>query len=239
MTTALTVLTKPKDDARRYEVFWSTGRQMHGLVTVQIACQTEADDVAAELSAIQHLLEQRSVCGHDRAGRSLGLTCSFGAIRKLAAGRSDKRTLVPFALFLRTRFADASIQVSKDESFIRVDRATKFSEELIVTSPLLSSITLPDGLQAGLTQHALNAYMARFQTPTASDAWRSLRAAVQDPLTRPDPASASEINEFGRRVRAYATPHGLRFVVVEADHAARIVTCYYSRAAARRVQAMG
>jgi len=238
MTTALTVLTKPKDGARLFDVVWSTGRQMHGLVTVDMRCDTEANDVAAELSAMQYLLEERAVCGHDRAGKSLQLTCSFGAVRKLVAGRSTKPSLIPFALFLRTRFADASIVVSKDEQFIRLDRATKYADRLTVTSPLLSAFILSDGLRVGLTQHALNAYMARYQNAVPSDAWRALRAAAQDRSTRLERATPAEVSRYGKGVRAYASPHGLRLIVVEGVPAPRIVTCYYSRSAARRVMEM-
>jgi len=234
MTTSLTVFTKLGDRPDQFKVFWACGRNTQGVVNVTMACTTEKNEVAAELSALQYLLEVREVCGADRAGNSLAIVCSSGAIRKLAAGKSDKQSLVPFALFLRTRFADAEIAVSKDDRFIAPVKANNHSHDLLVEQPTLSTMEFPDGLRVGITHHALSAYMIRYQVPLAANAWRSLRAAVSHPRTRLQVTTSEEISRHGKTVCAYVTPDGLRLIVVHEKGGPRLLTCYYSRFIARQ-----
>lgn len=229
MTTSITVLTKATADPKVFDVFWSCGRRAQGLVKTQVNCCDAGVDVAAELSALQYLLEDREVCGKDRAGNSLHITCSFGAIRKLARGKSDKAALAPFALFLRTRFADAEIVTAKDDGFISPGKAQQHVHRLDVDTPRLSCVTLSDGLRVGVTHHAMAGYMTRYQNPVAANAWRALRAAMSERgLRRQDP-TADEAQP-GKAIRVYVTREGMRLIVaVDKSGDCRLLTCYYSR----------
>jgi hypothetical protein len=233
MTTSLTVLAKPTPKPNTFDVFWACGRNTQGVVTVAIGCVTESDQVAAELSVLQYLLEVREVCGQDRTGNSLLITCSLGAIKKLARGQSDKTSLVPFALFLRTRFFDAEVAVSKDEGFIAYAKANNHPEQLVVDSPRLSKIQLADGLAVGITHHALVAYMTRYQNPLAANAWRALRAAMSHPGLRLQRSTQEETNQYGKSIRVFDNPEGLRLVIAMEHDGAKLLTCYYVRSAAR------
>ncbi len=233
MTATLMVLTKLTDSADTFETYWSCGRHTQGVVKVTVHCETESKEVAAELSALQYLLEEREVCGTDRAGNSMQITCSFGAVRKLASGKSDKASLAPFALFLRTRFADAQIAVSKDSGFIH-SKAKGHAERLIIDAPRLSTVSLPDGLAVGVTHHALVAYMTRYQNPVAANAWRALRAAMANPGVGLRQSTLQEESHLGRIIRVYENPDGLRLIVAIDKGVAKLVTCYYCRAATRQ-----
>ncbi len=228
MSSSLTVLTKKTEAPEIFKVYWACGKNTQGIVTVTVTCTTQSNEVVAELCALQHLLEIRDVCGKDRAGNALTIICSAGAIRKLAQGKSDKESLAPFALFLRTRFADASISASKDEAFISLPKANNHVDELIIDRPMLSAVEFPDGLKVGVTHHALSAYMVRYQVTLAANAWRALRAAVSHPQTRLQQVTAEENNEHGKTVRAYVTAEGLRLIVAEDPVGPRLLTCYYA-----------
>lgn len=232
MSSILTVLTKPAPTAGTFDIYWACGRHVQGVVTVTVACKIESPAVAAELVALKHLLEEREVCGTDRTGKSLRLVCSFGAVRKLARGESDHATLAPFALFLRTRFADAEVTTSKDEAFISHTKAHNHVARLVVDAPTASVLAMSDGLRVGVTRHALDAYRVRYQNLVASSAWRALRAAMANPGTRLQHCTPEEASRHGKTIRAYTTPDGLRLIVVVDGSGARLLTCYYSDSAA-------
>lgn len=234
MSTRLTVLTKATDCPEVFDVYWACGPRTQGLVKVTMACETGSAQIAAELSAVQFLLESLEVCGRDRAGNSLQITVSFGSIKKLAVGKSDREELALFALFLRTRFADAVIEVSKDETFISKAIAHNHVSRVTVDQPQLSTMKFPDGLIVGITHHALAAYQVRYQVPLAANAWRALRAAISHPRTHLQEVTPEELSRHGKTVTAYVTSEGLRLIVVHEDTGARLMTCYYSHQAARR-----
>ncbi len=234
MTTNLTVLTKATDSPDVFHVYWASGPRKQGLVKVTMACTTESNQIAAELSAVQFLLETEGVCGKDRAGNSLTLTVSFGSIRKLSQGKAEKESLVPYALFLRTRFADAVVEVSKDEGFISKQIAHNHVTQIAVDQPRLSTVKFPDGLVVGITHHALSAYQVRYQVPLAANAWRALRAAISHPRTRLQEVTPEELSRHGKTVNAYVTSEGLRLIVVFEESDARLLTCYYSHHLARQ-----
>lgn len=237
MTTTLIVLTKPGPEKDQFSVYWSCGKNTQGIVNVTLTCATQSNDIAAELSAIQYLLETMEVCGKDRAGNSLLITCSFGTIKKLALGKSDKESLIPFAMFLRSRFVDAEIEVSKDDQFISLIKARNRQQSISIDQPLLSALKFPDGLTVGVTNHALTAYMIRYQVPVAANAWRALRAAIRHPLTRLQSTTPEEVSRHGKEVLAYVTTDGLRLIVVREPAGQKLLTCYYSRALARAAYA--
>lgn len=232
MTTSLTVLTKPTEQSGVFDVYWACGIRTQGVVSVTLACKPEGPDVVAELSALRYLLEDREVCGQDRTGNSMRIVCSLGAVKKLARGKSDKASLAPFALFLRTRFADAEIAVSKADDFISYPKAHNHRDSVTVDGPVPSRLMLPDGLQVGITQHALEAYMVRYQNLVAANAWRALRAAMAQPDTKLQHATADEDSLHGKTIRAYVTSGGMRLIVAMEAGEARLLTCYYSHSAA-------
>lgn len=228
MSTHVTIFTRPLEEPGVFKVLWACGLKTQGTVIVTLQDEVKGKDVAAELSALQYILETLEVCGKGRAGNAMTITTSFGSIRKLAKGTSDHEELAPYALFLRTRFADAQIQTSKDDSFILSNKSTSNTRRITVESPMLSSITFPDGLEAGITHHALTQYMIRYQVPVAANAWRALRAAIQSPTTRLQGSTTEEQSRHGKEVLAYATPEGLRMIVAKEATGAKILTCYYS-----------
>lgn len=227
MSQALTVLTKNTEDPSVFRVYWASGLHTQGVVTVSVSEKFEDKDLVAELFTVQHLLEVEEVCSKDRTGNSLTITCSLGAVRKLAAGRSAKEHLAPFALFLRTRFVDAQIVISKAETFISYPAAHSNPTSLSVTCPRPSSIALPTGELVGVTAHALEQFRIRFSFQRSCDAWRELRSCAAHSATLAAKSTQQERLEFGHAVRAYDCFNGARLIVVHDGVFPMIVTAYW------------
>ncbi len=167
-------------------VYWTNSSiRLGGLLKVRIAAQIDDAHIAAELAAIQHLLEDKKVAGHGVIGNAnTQLIVSLGAIRKLQRKESDKTHLIPYANFLTTRFAGCKISVEKDarwfEGFTPV-----CEEELVVEAPRLETVRVTGLGEVFVTQHVLERFADRFLSDTAEDkiaqvAWKRLRNAASD-----------------------------------------------------------
>ena len=226
MSTALTVLTKCTADPSVFDVHWAAGIHTQGVVHVTVTSKLPDKELIAELSATQHLLEVAQVCSEDRTGNNLTITVSFGAIRKLASGRSAKDYLVPFAMFLRTRFVDAQVVTSKSDDFIR---PSAYSNRSSITTDRAypSYATLPGGERAGVTFHALDQFRIRFAFDRASDAWRELRSCAAHSATRSSRLTSDDVAKYGSSVRAFDCFNGARLIVVDDGVYPMIVTAYW------------
>lgn len=227
MSTALTVLSKPTSDPSRFEVYWAAGVHTQGVLLVDVLSSEFDRDVIAELTAAQHLLETIEVCSRDRTGNNLLITVSHGCIRKLAQGRSAKAHLAPYAMFLRTRFVEAEIAVSKDGGFVLEHRANASRSELRVTCARPSCVALPDGAPVGVTAHALERFAQKFSFSSLSAAWRELRSCAAHSATRASAPTLEEVREHGAAARAFDCYNGARLIVVDDGILPMIVTAYW------------
>jgi hypothetical protein len=162
-------------DPRVVEVYWRTGLIIKGRVFVTMAYDLNDDlNIIAELSAIRYLLENRHVCGHNKAGRGLILRVTCGEIAKLANGESDKAHLSRYAQFLRTRFVGAAIEVeSEDRTWVNED-CFRDTAELDVEGPVLETIHLGGFGEVELTGHAVQRYIERFEI-RPDRAWHKIK----------------------------------------------------------------
>lgn len=231
MTTSLCVLSCATDDVAVHDVYWCCGKRKQGVVRCHVRSVDSDHALVAELAVLHHLLEVEEVCGSDRTGNGMELTVSHGAIRKLAAGRSGKSELAEYALFLRTRFSECKLVVSKSAEFISVPSAHSNPSELVVDGPPLSGIRFVDGSLVLVTHHALERYQQKFNVPSPGNAWRALRAAASHRSTRVEAANASDVAAQGKRARAYRSTNGCRMVVVNDTSGDRLVTVTYARSA--------
>lgn len=108
----LNVKTEREDKDGSYSVFWSTGNQA-GVVPVMVDVDSENGLILAEIWGLRHLLITKEILGCDRTGEDLTLNISCGAIKKLFLRKSSKKELVRHAIWLRTRFSDATVQCPK------------------------------------------------------------------------------------------------------------------------------
>lgn len=225
MTTHLTIHTKAASAPNRFESFWTTGRKQ-GVIEVSIADQTTPDAaIVAELSALHFLLSHKEVCGADRAGNSMELNVTFGAIKKIAQGTSNKRHLMAHGRFLMTRFAESSISVSKSDSWISEARADNRREELIIDEPLPEVIQVNGVGKVGLSFHIIERMMERANYASIGAAWRHLRDMLGSSRVSEVQLPAAVVREkiakhgsIGKHLRVPSEPwhfvvsHGGRFM---------------------------
>jgi hypothetical protein len=171
-----------------FNVYWRTGLSRKGVVRVSVTAPGLDDRervVAAELSALRHLLEDRNVCGHNKAGKGLEVFVSLGAIRKLLLAIAGSAALAPYAQFLRTRFLGAKVNV-ENRDLDWADAACEQDEEsLVVDAPVHATIEVGGFGRVELTPHALERYTERFAlSPT--NAWRRLQEHARDAVRVPD-----------------------------------------------------
>lgn len=237
----------PTDQPDTFLVYWTNSLpHPRGVLKVRILPKIEDRRVAAELSAIQYLLEDKCVAGrHVIGNNNTQLTCSMGAIRKLQRKGSDKAHLAPYANFLTTRFAGCPVNVENDGRWI--EGFTDEPEELLIAAPRRESIRLAGLGEVSITQHVLERFSDRIlaqtgQTHDAQVAWKKLREAVSDPSVREiaiqKPWGAMKHASNGKQVGRYFLNARHNLVLVVTDNPGegkRLVTTYQ---APRKFQTM-
>lgn len=227
MTTELTVLTAPDEGA--YRVNWACGVRSQGVLYLHMPAQLEDADIAAELFALQHLLEKREVCGHDRAGNGLTITCSFGAIKKLHHLQSKKAHLHDWAHFLTIRFSEAAMRVDKSDAFIR-PRARDDVETLIVEAPLPETLELHGVGTVVISKHVFSRFLERMgNSLSPAHAWRRLCGWAAEscvvPYQLPPSISQAKEAKHGSVGQHFVNPRQkCQFVVVPGERGLTLAT---------------
>lgn len=177
-------------------VYWTNSPiRPGGVLKVRVLQKVEDPQIAAELAAMQHLLEEKRVIGSNLVGNpNTRFTVSQGAIRKLQRRQSDKVHLAPYANFLTTRFAGCQLVVEKDTRWFDGFEPESV-EELVVIEPRLEMIKVTGLGEVSVTQHVLNRLGDRFlfetkQKNLARTAWKKLSEITSD-------SSVSEVLRTG------------------------------------------
>lgn len=170
-----------------FMIYWTNSPiRAGGILKVKILQQVADLKIAAELAAMQHLLEVKRVIGTNLVGNPHTLlSVSQGAIRKLQHRRSDKTHLVPFANFLTTRFAGCQLTVDKDIRWFDGYSPAEI-DELIINEPCQEAIHVAGLGDVKVTHHALKQFTDRFLQELSEDkrkssAWKRLADSASDP----------------------------------------------------------
>jgi len=172
------IATSPTEHSRVFDCYWMTGLAKRGRIRITVP---KLDDMrtAAELSALQYLLEVKNACGHNKAGSGLRISCSSSLIPQLLIGQAGAGYLAPYANFLRTRFLGCEVVVEEfphtwaDErceanvDFIEIDKASVTTLDVAGVGPV------------ELTAHAVERYIERFERPPVK-AWRDIKSIAAD-----------------------------------------------------------
>ncbi|HQS58748.1 MAG: hypothetical protein B7Y56_10795 [Gallionellales bacterium 35-53-114] len=176
------------DQPDTFRVYWTNSPvRAGGLIKVRIQSKIEDMAIAAELAAMQYLLEDKRVIGTNTVGNSpTRLYVSQGAIRKLQLNKSDKAHLAPYANFLTTRFAGCQMCVEKDSRWFD-GFMPETVDELTVNQPKRETICLTGLGDVSVTQHVLQRISDRLlteskQANSCSAAWKKLNEVASDPL---------------------------------------------------------
>lgn len=230
-------LTTPQADT--FLVYWTNSLiRPGGLLRVRVARQIEDAHIAAELAAIQHLLEDKGVIGNAVVGNAnTHLIVSLGAIKKLQRMGSDKAHLAPYANFLTTRFAGCKLSVDKNarwfEGFTPV-----CVEDLLVGEPRRETVKVAGLGEVSVTQHVLDRFADRFISDIAANkiaqaAWKKLGDVASDPslreVTREGIWTKTKYAQQGKQEGRYFlnSKRNLVLVITEDKHKClKLVTTY-------------
>lgn len=225
--------------ADTFLVYWTNNElRVRGVLKVQVTAEICDKPIAAELAALQHLLEVKGVLGDQLVGNAhTRLIVSSGAIRKLRRGQSDKAQLAPYASFLTTRFAGCPLVVDKNRDWFRGFEPS-VTEVLRVDGPLRETLTVTGLGEVAVTRHVLSRLAGRFLPDTRPDhaaqqAWKTLKAAAADRCVREVRRSNAGVGRYRSgpdrpEGRYFLNPNqGLVLVVTDRPHEGkRLVTAY-------------
>lgn len=180
----LTTYCKPGSAENVWTIYWRNGAQIQGILNVKVTANVGDREIVAELSALQWLLEHRSVFGESQAGKGLCLTVTSGAIKKLAKAaekeldlrdsKLGKPHLFRYAKFLGTRFVGCEIKVSKDGDWV-MPRADNDIETIEIDEPLEEILTIKGVGRVIMSDHAMKKFIERQGNSSREDIWRLLR----------------------------------------------------------------
>lgn len=178
--------TLATQEPNTFLVHWTnSSKRPGGLIKVRVAVHMPDAHIAAELAAMQHLLEEKGVLGNNLVGNAnTKLVVSLGAIKKLRRCQSDKSHLAPYANFLTTRFAGCPISVDKDTSWFN-GFTPDTVEDLLVGGPKRETLKVAGFGEVAVTQHVLDRFADRFlsdsnQDKLAQTAWKKLKEMATD-----------------------------------------------------------
>lgn len=223
-------LATPQPDT--FLVYWANSLiRPGGVLKVRVSPLIQDANIAAELAAIQYLLEDRAVLGDAVVGNAnTQLIVSLGAIRKLHRKSSDKAHLAPYANFLTTRFAGCTLSVDKDARWFE-GFTTGSVDDLLVGAARRETVKVAGLGAVSVTQHVLDRFADRFLSDTAPDktaqdrvahtAWKKLTEAAADPSLR-------EVAREGLWAKARYAQQGKqegRYFLNERRNLVLVVTC--------------
>lgn len=220
-------------------VYWTNSPiRPGGLLKVVVRQKVEDPQIAAELAAMQHLLEEKRVIGSNTVGNpNTRLTVSQGAIRKLQRRQSDKGHLAPYANFLTTRFSGCQLCVEKDSQWFE-GLSPDATEDLIVNAPHRELIKVTGLGDVSVTQHVLDRFADRFLADTSPSnikrkAWKKLIETASDPMvhevSRPGFWNSVKYGRQNRHEGRYFLNNRSKLILVVTDNPGegmRLVTVY-------------
>jgi hypothetical protein len=234
----LKTYTVVDEQADTFLVYWTNSPvRPGGIVKVRMLAKVEDAASAAELAAMQYLLEDKRVIGTNIVGNpQTKFFVSQGVIRKLQLKKSDKTHLAPYANFLITRFAGCQMVVEKDArwfSGLSLDEM----EELIVREPRRETINITGIGDVSITQHVLERISERLlpdnQTKTCRRVWKKLHEVASDPMvkevTRSDAWIAAKYAQRNKHEGRYFYNRRLNLIMVVTDNPGegkRLVTAF-------------
>lgn len=233
--THITTLTQ-----HTYRVFWRVGGRI-GAIDITLDPDIELSDqaTAAELVAIQHLLSDKEIMGANRTGKGVILNVSRGAIRKLKIGSSSKADLMPYAVFLNTRYHEAAIEVGKKSPWVPETIEGIELEHLNVNGPRYEAVNTPRMGRVVVTKHAIEQYEERFCEGDLSRTWASLVKRLQNPelatTVLPPNVARHKLMTYGdKAAKIWRHPDGtLHFVVVDAPDGSKVLVTVFYRTATK------
>lgn len=233
----LTITTNPTEEPLVFDACWMTGLIHKGRVRVTVP-QLDDSRTAAELVAIQYLLVERNVAGHNKAGAGLIIKTSCSTIMDLVEASSSKSYLSPYANFLRTRFLGAVVEHEEGPYTWADELCEQEVDYVIAGKPSLTTIEVAGIGPVELTAHAVKKYIQRFDRKPVK-AWREFIRIGRDAKLSERTGKWRVFHDLKHRrpARYFVDPkREVVLVITEPDHPGmlpRLVTTYRSDTTSR------
>ena len=210
--------------------------QWKGVINVTLPTGIEDGAQIAELCAIKHLIVERMIFGSRNAPRNATIIVSFGALKKLQRQESSKTNIIQYGRFLFATLNGCAMAVKKDRTLSLLPRKPVIKDDVAVGEEgdveikatkanwTMIPFALWDGQPIGITRHAIERYMERFETPYIMNALAGINKILTSnevrELVKPEEARARDNAKHLAEGRMFEYgPSQTRFVLVrEEDH---------------------
>jgi hypothetical protein len=227
----VTVLAKETEDLNKFVVYWKSGVNRQGKVMVDIQVNVGDKKAVAELTAMQHIIDELEVLGWAPPLKGLKLVFSVPAIKKIHLQTSKKRHLYDYSYFLTTRFTEATVDHEQDDSWLK-PRAEQYVTEIAVDGPPGEWIYVNQIGKVTVTRHAIEQFGKRMNNLEPLEAWRALSKLLRD--ARPvkvdvsdDRKDADKVVHASEGTRWMDTLTKWRFVIATNKHGQPTITTTY------------
>lgn len=178
VVTVFTTAAGPHDPLE-FLVVWRSGLNHQGKVSVRVTADVNDKKAVAEMAAMQHVIEVQEVIGKEPPVKGLQLVFSVPVIRKLAANKSEKKHLYPYAYFLTTRFSAAEIAIEQTADWVK-PRADQNLASIEVSEPPGEFIGTQRFGKVCVTKHLMDQFCKRMNNIEPVDAFKLLTRLLNE-----------------------------------------------------------
>lgn len=233
---------KNKSNSKEVDVNWYVGQQKFGQLTVQFNFDIEDMEIAAELITIQHLMFEKLVFArYPQSGEHYSLKVSKGAIKKIVQGRSDKKHLFPYALFLEHGLRGVNLSVAnKAVHSAALDNEHRQHATIVITEndykDTRSTVDTPALGLVRLSLHAVEQFEVRLDEELKKPARVSLIQRLQNPglalVELPENVKFHKQRKYGAhdKIEVWRNPTSrFHYVIVVGEDEERTLVTVFTR----------
>ncbi|GAB6071611.1 hypothetical protein JCM30760_27090 [Thiomicrorhabdus hydrogeniphila] len=148
-------------------VYWRSSKEKSGTINVKLPFESDDVDIISELVAINYLLTEKCVFGHNLlVGTGITLDVSKGAIKKIVLGKSSKTNIMKFSSFIpfllqgitiKTHKKYRKLEVCDSDEFetINADIEKYTNTRLLIDAPAIGKVAI--------TNHSVERYLERLK----------------------------------------------------------------------------
>ena len=212
-------------------VFWRTGLHRIKALDVRLALTCQDPQAAAEAVAIRYLLGEANIFNDNRTGINLKIVVSKGAIKKMARQATTKLDLYEYGYPILTRYGEAEISVSKDQSWF--PEPDQLKDTPVIDGETMRGIEKIDSAGMGnvaVTRHALERYREHCGTMDMNTSWKNLHRRLNgrlDQITLPTRVLLHKLKKYGDKPEVWMSPENpLHYVFVPKNDHRVLVTVF-------------
>ena len=205
-------------------VYWRSGLHRKNAVDVRLALTCLDPQAAAEAVVIRYLLGEANIFNANRTGINLKIVVSKGAIKKMARKATTKLDLYEYGYPILTRYGEAELSVSKDQSWFPWDG--QLLDVPFINGESLRGIEKIEVESMGkiaVTRHALERYGEYCETVDMNNSWKNLHRRLNgrlNQITLPAKVLLHKLKKYGEKPEVWMSlDNPLHYVFLrKSDH---------------------